>query len=395
MSALLGDGLPALTLSEQDLQVDRKLPEAKQKSNVSPPKDAKEPTLKEGAISRTSKQGILKTRMTDLQDEEYNRKMYIKKTWVAANNVTKQSYMNMISNYNLPEYKDLINYIKQERAWWKSTHSSGLTVSTLETVFSDFNDEIGDRLKRYEDALKENNLKGEELIEERKKEKVTEEDAKEGEEGEEGVLGKKIDWSKITSEKGDEDVAATKEAKEAKVDDPFKRTVWDDVNESWVIIGSFLGSLLWFIFGLRFGSSITNEYYYLKSSYKILIFVYTVIFTPALVPYFIYKTIRTWLYPITYPPFTYRCFLPLYESRDPKLSNSWFTYIVDDATIADKFSKLKKIEDSKRNILKESILEGLQIELAKYALIAAKDKEADAAAKKKQAEQDAADAEDE
>jgi hypothetical protein len=152
MSALLGDGLPALTLSEQDLQVDRKLPEAKQKSNVSPPKDAKEPTLKEGAISRTSKQGILKTRMTDLQDEEYNRKMYIKKTWVAANNVTKQSYMNMISNYNLPEYKDLINYIKQERAWWKSTHSSGLTVSTLETVFSDFNDELGDRLKRYEDA---------------------------------------------------------------------------------------------------------------------------------------------------------------------------------------------------------------------------------------------------
>ena len=390
MAALLGDDLPPLRLNETELQVDRKLPEAKQKSNVSPPKDVKEGPLKDGANFRSSKQKILKDNMNDLQGEEYNRKIYIKKTWMSANDVKKQSYMNMISNYNLPEYKMLIDYIKKERAWWKSTYSSGLTVSTLETVFSDYIDELGDLTKRYEDALKENNLKGEDLIERRKNAKPTETTTSSSDE-----MDTKIDWSKITPEKGDEVVNATKEANEAKVNDPFKRTVWDDVNDSWVIIGGFIGSLLWFIMGLRFGSSITNEYYYLKVPYKILIFIYTLVFTPALVPYFIYKTIRTWLYPLIYPPFTYRCFLPLYESQDPTLSDSWFTYVLDDATIADKFAKLKAIEDSKRNILKDSIMDELQKELAQFALFAAKEAEADVAAKKKQAEQDAKDKEDE
>jgi hypothetical protein len=380
MAALLGDDLPPLRINESDLHVDRKLPEAKQKSNVSPQKDVKEGPLKEGANFRSSKQKILNDFMNGIQSEEYNRKIYIKKTWMSATDVTKQTYMNMISNYNLPEYKDLINYIKQERAWWKSSYSSGLTVSTLETVFSDYNDEIEDLKKRYDDALKENNLKGEDLIERRK-------NAKPNKEGEE--IDTTIDWSKITPEQGDEIVNAVKESKEAKVNDPFKRTVWDDVNDSWVIIGGFIGSLIWFILGLRFGSSITNEYYYLKFPYKILIFIYTLVFTPALVPYFIYKTIRTWLYPVTYPPFTYRCFLPLYESEDPTLSDSWFTYILDDPTIAEKFAKLKAIEDSKRNILKDSILEGLQIELAQITLLAAKAEDADKLAKKKQAAQDA------
>ena len=42
MAALLGDGLPALRITAEDVQVDRKLPEAKQKSNITPQKDAKE-----------------------------------------------------------------------------------------------------------------------------------------------------------------------------------------------------------------------------------------------------------------------------------------------------------------------------------------------------------------
>jgi hypothetical protein len=360
MAALLGDGLPALRLTEQDLQVDRKLPEAKQKPNITPQKDVKENQLKDGAVFRSSKQKEIKATMNSLQGEEHNRKMFIKKTWNSATDVTKQSYMNMISNYNLPEYKNLIDFIKKERAWWKSTYSAGLTVSVLENVFSDYADEVGDRTKRYEDALAENEITGADLLEQRSNAKPSEKlDMN---------IDTNIDWDKLLPESAEEAIKAAEELKPKQ--DPFKRTVWDDVNDSWLIIGGFLGTLIWIILGLRFGSSIANEYYYLKAPYKILMFVYTVIFTPLLIPYFVYKTLRTWLFPDTYPAIIFRCFLPLYESDNPNTS-SWFTYFLDEATIADKYNKLEAINMAKRNVLKESIMEGLKIELAKNVFMAA------------------------
>lgn len=361
MAALLGDGLPALRLNEQDLQVDRKLPEPKQKSNITPQKDVKENQLKDGANFRTQKKAAIKQDMNNLQGEEHNRKMFIKKTWNTATDLQKQSYLNMISNYNLPEYKSLIDFIKKERAWWKSTYSAGLTVSVLENVFADYVDELGDRTKKYEDALAENEVVGADLLEQRKNAKPSEKM--------DMNVDMAVDWDKLVPESADEAIKAAEELKPKQ--DPFKRTVWDDVTDSWVIIASFLGSLIWFVFGLRFGSSIANEYYYLKAPYKILMFVYTFIFTPVLIPYFIYKTIRTWLFPIAYPPITFRCFLPLYESDNPDMASSWFTYFLDEATIADKFSKIKAIEDAKRNVLKQSIMEDLKIDLAKSVFMAA------------------------
>jgi len=362
MAALLGDGLPALRLNTQDLQVDRKLPEAKQKSNITPQKDVKETQLKDGAVFRTQKKAAIKETMNNLQGEEHDRKMFIKKTWNSATDMQKQSYLNMISNYNLPEYKSLIDYIKQERAWWKSSYSAGLTVSVLENVFADYADELGDRTKRYEDALAENATLGQDLLEQRK-------DAKPSEKIDMNI-DTNIDWDKILPESADEVIKAAEEVRPKQ--DPFKRTVWDDVNDSWLIIAAYLGFFIWFIFGLRFGSSITNEYYYLKGAYKILMFVYTFIFTPLLIPYFIYKTLRTWIFPETYPPITFRCFLPLYETEDEALAmNSWFTYLLDEATIADKFSKITAINNAKRNVLKESIMDSLKIELARSASMAA------------------------
>lgn len=360
MSSLLGDGLPALRLNEQDLIVDRKLPAAKTKSNITPQKDAKENQLRDGASFRSIRQSMIKTQMNNLQNEEHERKMYIKKTWNTASDVVKQSYLNMISNYNLPEYKNLIDFIKQERAWWKSPNSSGLTVSVLETVFADYVDELGDRTKAYEDALKQNQMLGEELLEKRK-------NAKPSEKIDTGA-DTSIDWNKISPETADE---ANKVAEEKNVQsDPFKRTVWDDVNDSWLIIGGMLGTLIWIILGLRFGSALANEYYYLKAPYKILIFIYTLIFTPVLIPYFIYKTLRTWFFPKDYPPFIYRCFIPLFESEDPTLASSWFTYLLDELTISDKATKIKAIEQSKRNVLKNTFLEELKADLTKALLLA-------------------------
>jgi hypothetical protein len=61
----------------------------------------------------------------------------------------------------------------------------------------------------------------------------------------------------------------------------------------------------------------------------------------------------------------------LFESEDPEMTG-WFTYFLDEATIADKFKKLEAIKQAKRNALKKTVLEDLKVELAKFTLMAAK-----------------------
>jgi len=338
MEALLGNGL---VLNEQDLIVDTDLPTAKQKYNITPLKDAKDKVLADGAEFRTIGLGFIKSKQEGLQDEEYERKIFIKKNWDAAKDDKKKEFLEMISNYRLPEYKSLIDYIKGERAWWKSDYSKGLAKFTLQSVYTDFNDELSDKTKKYEKALDENKIKNEK----KKKEAF-------------------VDWGNMNAEEASIQDAAAK----APID-PFKRTVWDDVNDSWLIIGGFLGSLIWIILGLRFGSSIANEYFYLRAPYKILMFVYTFIFTPALIPYFIYKTLRTFFFPIAYPPVTFRCFLPLFETEDPNLAGSWFTYHLKDKT--EKTNKLEAIIAAKRKVLEKTIMEPLTLDLKKFSLLAA------------------------
>jgi hypothetical protein len=344
MEALIGNGL---VLNDQDLIVDTDLPTAKQKYNITPTKDAKDDVLAAGAEFRSSALVTVKSKQESLQDEEHQRKIFIKKNWDAAKDIQKQEFLNKISDYKLPEYKELIDYIKAERAWWKSDYSKGLAKFTLQSVLADFNDELSDKTKKYEKALDANKIKNQELVDKRKKEGF-------------------VDWDNMDAEE-----ATIQNAVANENIDPFKRTVWDDVNESWLIIGGYLGSLIWIILGLRFGSSIANEYFYLQTGYKILMFVYTFIFTPALIPYFIYKTLRTFFFPATYPPVTFRCFLPLFETNDEKLAGSWFTYFLDEATIAEKYKKLEAIKEAKIKVLEKTIMEPLKIELEKITFLSA------------------------
>ena len=139
MEAIIGNGL---VLNEQELIVVTDLPTAKQKYNITPMKDAKEEALAAGAQFRTEALGIVKSKQESLQDEEHERKMFIKRVWETAKDPQKQEFLDMMSNYRLPEYKALIDYIKAERAWWKSDYSKGLAKFTLQTVLADFNDEL-------------------------------------------------------------------------------------------------------------------------------------------------------------------------------------------------------------------------------------------------------------
>lgn len=360
MGSLLGDGLPPLTISESDISVNRSLPAAKQKDNVVAPKDIKENQLKQGEEQRSIKQSLLKTDQIRLQDEESGRKKYIKGSWNSASDVKKQEFMNMISNYNLPEYKALIDYIKLERSWWKSRHSSGLPVSMLESFYSDYKDTLSDLTKVYEDALESKKTDDADLIERRSKAKGKTEDDKAGME-----IDTNIDWDKIKSAdvKGEEKPVSNEV-------DPFKRSMWDDVNESWGIIMGYLGIITWLVFGLRFASFTVNEYFYIKTPYKILVFLYTFLFTPAIFPYFIYKIILTWYNPVKYPHVIYRSFFPTY-GYDPDKSpitvmDAWLGYKEDTSTLEYIQMMLKKEKDAKLDVLKSStLLDDLKAELRK------------------------------
>jgi hypothetical protein len=129
MEALIGNGL---VLNDQDLIVDTDLPSAKQKYNITPLKDAKEKVLADGAEFRTSALLTIKSKQENLQDEEHERKMFIKRVWDTAKDIQKQEFLNKISDYKLPEYKALIDYIKAERAWWKRSeeHTSDSSHAT-------------------------------------------------------------------------------------------------------------------------------------------------------------------------------------------------------------------------------------------------------------------------
>jgi hypothetical protein len=355
MEVLLGksDGLPPLVLDKKQLIINTELPEAKKKE-VSPPKEATEELLAAGAKFRGSRQEDIKVSLDTFQDEERKRKLFIEKSWDTANDADKQDFLNMISNYNLPEYKSLIDYIKEERAWWKSDYSKGLTESTLESLFSDFKDTVSDKKKAYENAVETNSIKGKELIEKRKENK------KEG----------FIDWNNINKES----VVQSKVSKQEK--DPFNRSLWDDIQESWVIILGYLGTLLWIIFGLRFASFTVNEYFYMKTPYKILFFVYIFIFTPFIFPYYIYKLLRTWYDPIHYPPVLYRSFFPTYGYDPDKTPittmDTWFGYRLDGSTI-EYIRKMAEIEhNTKLEVLQKSVMYDLKEELAKGLLMAAK-----------------------
>jgi hypothetical protein len=363
MTSLLGDGLPPLSISESDITVDRSLPLAKQKNNIVPPKDAKENQLKEGAERRAEKQASLKTDLTRLQDEEVKRKKYIKGSWNTASDVQKQEFVNMISNYKLPEYKALIDYIKIERSWWKSGYSSGLTASTIESLYSDYKDTVSDLTKNYEDALENKKLDDADLIDRRSKAKATD---KTGDTNDLNDVGKDIDWNKITPDTTLGETAKSLVSKE----DPFKRSMWDDVNESWGIILGYLGIITWLVFGLRFASFTVNEYFYIKTPYKVLIFVYIFLFTPIIFPYFIYKIILTWFNPVKYPHVIYRSFFPTY-GYDPDKSpltfmDAWLGYSEDTSTLEYIQMMLQKDKDAKLYVLKSStLLDDLKAELNK------------------------------
>ena len=354
MQAILGDGLPSLTLNKKDLIVDTELSEATKK-NITPPKEASEELLAAGAKFRGARQEDIKKAQDNLQDEERKRKLFIEKSWDTANDADKQELLNMISNYNLPEYKSLIDYIKGERAWWKSDFSKGLTESLLESTYSDFKDNLSDKTKAYEHAVEINSIKGKELVEKRKEAK------KEG----------FINWDTMSMEGN-----TIKSNVAVKESDPFNRSLWDDVKDSWVIIAGYLGTLLWITFGLRFASVTANEYFYMKTPYKVLFSVYIFIFTPFIFPYYIYKLLRTWYDPITYPPILYRSFFPTY-GYDPNKTpittvDAWFGYRLDGATI----EYIKKMTEINRNkkleVLEKSVMEDLKTELAKGLLLASK-----------------------
>jgi hypothetical protein len=158
--------------------------------------------------------------------------------------------------------------------------------------------------------------------------------------------------------------------------DPFNRSLWDDIQESWVIILGYLGTLLWIIFGLRFASFTVNEYFYMKTPYKILFFVYIFIFTPFIFPYYIYKLLRTWYDPIHYPPVLYRSFFPTYGYDPDKTPittmDTWFGYRLDGSTI-EYIRKMAEIEhNTKLEVLQKSVMYDLKEELAKGLLMAAK-----------------------
>jgi hypothetical protein len=98
-------------------------------------------------------------------------------------------------------------------------------------------------------------------------------------------------------------------------------TVYDDITESLTTVAKSFLLIVYILVGLRCASFAVNENLHLGLEYRILIFIYTFIFTPIFGPYYLWKGIENYIWSTPLTP--YEGFFPLYpyDKADPLTLN--------------------------------------------------------------------------
>jgi hypothetical protein len=129
------------------------------------------------------------------------------------------------------------------------------------------------------------------------------------------------------------------------------------------IAGSqFLILIIYLLIALRFAGFTTSELLYKPLSYRILAFFYTIIFTPILFPYFIYREIRYAIWPDVLAP-RFESIFPIvpYDPKEPLTINHRLYGYADTAEINTWMSKMRDAENENRTkILNTNILQSLR-----------------------------------
>lgn len=83
-----------------------------------------------------------------------------------------------------------------------------------------------------------------------------------------------------------------KEAKQKKIQETLSRGWLDDLSEALQIALKSALTIFWILLGIRLGGLVANDLLYKPIAYRALAFIYSFVFLPLLLPYWIYREIK-------------------------------------------------------------------------------------------------------
>jgi hypothetical protein len=238
-----------LTLNPADLVVDETLPSPPVTSNVGN-LFGKQPTDEEVQSAlpmRTAARQTVLDALTELQNDEKNKKKDISNKWKSSSPSQKAALQAQLDNYKLPEYKALINYIKSELVWWNTNVK--LSATTVNTRAVNFKENLQTNTDIYLRKLQQT-----------------------------------VDASQQKLSSQEQEVLSKKAA-------VMNRTTSDIVWDAFKKALSFLGIIIYLVLALTFASFAANSLLHKPMLYRILAFVYAFIFAPIFGVYYTYNRI--------------------------------------------------------------------------------------------------------
>ena len=258
-----------IELNPADLAIDESMPRYPL-SFTSTPKLSDE-EVAAGKPLRLAARKKVQDNLNSLSNEEKIIKTNVKNYWEEADDTQRKDFLKRVRHFNSQEFKSLITFLKTELVWW----DNNVEVSTRQVNARDI---------KYDETFPK-------LMEAARNYNPEDPDA------------------------------SVKDEEEKRLEKIRNATVYDDITNSLSTIAAISFFLVYIIVGLRCASFAANEYLHKPVLYRILIFTYTFLFVPIFGPYYLWKSIESYIWSTPLPP--YEGFFPLYpyDKSDPLTLN--------------------------------------------------------------------------
>lgn len=264
-----------MSLNPADMVVDDSLP--KPSSNILGVfgKKATDEEVTAGKPLRLAARKKVASTLDAMVTEQRSFKTGLESKWASLDDKEKAKEQKVLDIYKSSTYLDLFNYVKGELVWW----DSNIELSPRQVNSRDIN---------YDETLE-------------KKQKALD------------LLLNKVQNAADETFANDEEENAREKLRNA--------TIYDDITNSILILAKWTFFIFYIFIGLRCASFAINENLHKPVPYRILIFIYTFIFTPIFGPYYLWKNIESYIWNTPLPP--YEGFFPLYpyDKSDPLTLN--------------------------------------------------------------------------
>jgi len=264
-----------IQLNPADLVIDESMPSYPIALSLSPKATLTDEQVAAGKPLRLAAKKKVSDKLDNVINEKKRLIKHIKDLWDTLFDNDRRKFLKSLSIYNTTEYYELFNYLKSEVVWWDNNLE--LSVREINTHDLRFDETFATKVKEFVAAMERINA----------------------------------GTNKSPAQKEEED----------RREKLRNATLYDDITESLTTVAKSFLLIVYILVGLRCASFAVNENLHLGLEYRILIFIYTFIFTPIFGPYYLWKGIENYIWSTPLTP--YEGFFPLYpyDKSDPLTLN--------------------------------------------------------------------------